>query len=38
MDPIISVIVPVYNAEQYISKCIESILSQTFNNIECFID
>lgn len=37
MDPIISVIVPVYNAEQYISKCIESILSQTFNNIECLL-
>lgn len=29
MAPLESVIVPVYNAEQYIGKCIESIQSQT---------
>lgn len=37
MDPIISVIVPVYNAEKYIGECIESILSQTFSDIECLL-
>lgn len=30
----ISVIVPVYNAELYLEKCIESILAQTYQNIE----
>ena len=30
----ISVIVPVYNKEQYIGKCIGSIMKQTYNNLE----
>lgn len=34
--PCISVIVPVYNAEKYISECIYSILKQTYRNI-CII-
>ncbi len=32
--PKISVIVPVYNIEEYVSKCIDSILQQTYENIE----
>ena len=32
--PVISVIVPVYNVEKYLKKCIESILMQTFHNFE----
>ena len=31
---LITVIVPVYNVEKYLSKCINSILSQTYKNIE----
>ena len=33
----ISVIVPVYNAEQYLSECIDSILKQTKQNIEIIL-
>ena len=33
-NPKISVIVPVYNVEAYLSKCLDSILCQTFSNIE----
>lgn len=33
----ISIIVPVYNVEQYIKKCIECILSQTYNNFELIL-
>ncbi len=35
--PMISVIVPVYNAEPYIYKCIESIRNQTYHNIEIIL-
>ena len=35
--PVISVIVPVYNAEKYINRCIESILNQTFKDFELII-
>ena len=33
----ISVIVPVYNVEKYLEKCIDSILSQTFKNFEIIL-
>jgi glycosyltransferase involved in cell wall biosynthesis len=33
----ISVIVPFYNCEQYISKCIDSIATQDYENYECFL-
>ncbi len=35
--PLISIIVPVYNVEKYIEKCILSILEQTYKNIEIII-
>lgn len=34
---LISVIVPVYNVQQYLGKCIESILFQTYKNIELIL-
>lgn len=35
--PQLSVIVPVYNVEKYLSKCIESILNQTFIDFELLL-
>lgn len=35
--PLISVIVPVYNTEQYLRKCVESIQNQTYPNIEIIL-
>ena len=35
--PVISVIVPVYNVEKYISMCIDSILAQTFKDFELLL-
>lgn len=35
--PLISIIVPVYNVEQYISECIDSIVNQTYNNIQIIL-
>lgn len=37
MPPIISVIVPVYKVEKYLNRCVDSILSQTFNHIEIIL-
>ncbi|MBQ9254553.1 MAG: glycosyltransferase family 2 protein [Bacteroidales bacterium] len=35
--PLVSVIIPVYKAEQYIEKCIESFLSQTLRDFELLL-
>lgn len=37
MSDLISVIVPVYNAEKYLRKCIESIIKQTYSNLEIIL-
>ncbi|WP_164667400.1 glycosyltransferase family 2 protein [Virgibacillus doumboii] len=37
MEPTVSIIVPVYNGEQFIEECVESILSQTLSNFELII-
>ena len=36
-EPLISVIVPVYNAEKYIEKCVASIRAQTYRNLEIIL-
>lgn len=34
----LSIIIPVYNVEEYIEKCIQSVIDQTYNEgIECII-
>lgn len=37
MDDIISVIIPLYNVEQYLPECMESILSQTYRELEIIV-
>jgi len=36
-EVIISIIVPVYNVEKYLNRCVDSILSQTFNKYEIIL-
>lgn len=36
-DPLISIIVPVYNTEKFLLSCIESILNQDYKNIEVIL-
>lgn len=36
-EDLISVIVPVYNVERYLKKCVESILQQTYKNLEIIL-
>ena len=36
-NPLISIIIPVYNAENYLSRCIESIINQDFKNFELLL-
>ena len=37
MEDLISIIIPVYNTEQYLNECVDSILAQTYENWELFL-
>lgn len=37
MNPLVSIILPVYNCENYIREALESIINQSYNNIEIII-
>ncbi|WP_319995450.1 glycosyltransferase [Trichococcus shcherbakoviae] len=37
MDSLVSIIVPVYNVEKYINKCIDSIIHQTYRNLQIIL-
>lgn len=34
VTPIVSVLIPVYNVEDFLEKCLDSVIAQTLNNIE----
>lgn len=36
-ERLLSVIVPVYNVEKYVGRCLDSIISQTYKNWECVV-
>lgn len=36
-DPKISVIIPVYNVEPYLRKCLDSVINQTYQNLEIIL-
>lgn len=37
MNPLISVIVPIYNVEKYLARCVDSIVNQTYKNLEIIL-
>ncbi len=37
MDKLISVVVPVYNVEKYLSKCVQSIIDQVYEKLEIIL-
>lgn len=36
-NALISIIVPIYNAEQYLDRCVESVVNQTYKNLEIIL-
>ena len=34
MEDLISVVIPVYNVENYLEECIQSVLNETYTNLD----
>ena len=37
MNPLVSVIIPVYKVEKYLDRCVESVVNQTYKNLEIIL-
>ncbi len=37
-QPLVSVVIPVYNGGEYFEKCLEGVLNQTYQNWECIVN
>lgn len=37
MNPLISIIIPIYNVCEYLEKCLDSVINQTYNNLEIIL-
>ena len=37
MGELVGIIIPVYNVEKYIRRCLDTVISQTYKNIEVYL-
>ena len=37
MNPLVSVIIPIYNVEKYLGRCLDSVINQDYKNIEIIL-
>lgn len=37
MDVLVSIIIPIYNSEEYLARCLQSVVDQTYANLEIYI-
>ena len=37
MSPLITIVIPIYKVEQFIERCLQSVVNQTYTNIECIL-
>ena len=36
-NPLISIIIPVYNVKEYLGDCMKSVINQTYKNLEIIV-
>ncbi|PZU81447.1 MAG: glycosyl transferase family 2 [Chryseobacterium sp.] len=37
MSPLVTIVIPVYKVEKFIERCLQSVVNQTYKNIECIL-